>query len=496
MSNLDSCMQDRMRRWGDWLPPVLLAIGLCVLVLPFMGRSYWDDELFSVRVSLSRDSLWQTCRLFENNMAAYYLVLYGWIKGFGVTEYATRSLSLLFAIAALVHGWFLFRRFFSRPASWVAALLLLCNPLFIYHAAEARSYAMLLWVSVVATDLFFRLLDRPSRWLFLGYGLTLSLSVYTHYFGLLLLPVHGLATLLQLRRVDRWGRWWLTWVIVLLSVSPLALFKPASTDQVLWMHAPSWKMLVRGGMNFFGGPLLVAGFLGLAGWVWWRYRPRLSAAQRTMLIFCITSLSLPLLVVYAYSIWVQPMFQYRYFIGSLPAAALLVGLLVHQASDRWSGVAWIGAALALGQLVPAMQAMQVKGTGYRDLAAYLVSHAEAGDLVTAYPYFKGDHYGHYLERLAPGKSALSSVPFSQDEYLPGGGGWDPDPDIAGLEEALPGKKTVWLICNPAPREADQRQNRTWLPVIDSLLSRQFARKDSLVFRPEYGAPTKLLIYRR
>ena len=461
-----------------------------------MGRSYWDDELFSVRVSMSRDSLWQTCRLFENNMAAYYLVLYGWIKGFGVTEYATRSLSLLFSIAALVHCWFLSRRFFSRPASWVASLVMLCNPLFIYHAAETRSYAMLLWLSVLATDIFFRLLERPTRWRFLAYGLVLSLGVYTHYFGLLLLPVHGLVTLLLIRRVGRWGRWWLTWVIVLLSVSPLALFRPASTDQVLWMSVPSWKMLLRAGSNFFGGPALTAGFLLLACWVWFRNRPRLTPFQQTLMIFCLASLSLPLLLVYGYSVWLQPLFQYRYFISSLPAAALPAGLLIQLAGDRWKAPVWIGMALALGQLVPAIEAMRAKGTGYRDLAQYILGHAEAGDLVTAYPYFKGDHYEHYRERFAPAESNLASIPFSQGEYLPGGGGWDPDPDLEKLEAALPERKAVWLICNPGSRESDQRQNRTWLPVLDSLLMQHYARKDSMVFRPEYGAPTRLFIYRR
>jgi hypothetical protein len=87
-------------------------------------------------------------------------------------------------------------------------------------------------------------------------------------------------------------------------------------------------------------------------------------------------------------------------------------------------------------------------------------------------------------------------PFHAADYLPGGGGRDPDPDLRRLDSMSAVYERSFLICNPAPREADGRQNRIWQPEIEKVLSRHYRQRDTIVFSPEYSVPLRLIIYSR
>lgn len=469
---------------------------LVAVVLPFIGRPFWDDELFSVRTASSLAVLQETCRLYENNMVAYYVTLAGWTRIFGDGEIAVRSLSLLFAACAVVGYGSLARRFLSPVFAGISGSMLTLNPLFLYYAIEARGYSMLLLTAIVSTHLFLSLIDRPSRGRILLYVLVSALSVYVHYFGLLLLPVHAVVAILTKQRGTTWNSLLTAWAIVMVSVSPLFLFKPSSTEQLLWMSPPTAKVFLKGISVLFGGMGFLLAYLAVVALAW---RPGHAAAMKSargLAILAGVWIFLPLVMVFLFSVLVKPLFLYRYFIWLLPAAALLVGLLVRHAWAVSPWLAWLVAITICVQVLPAYGMLRVKGSGYRDAAAFIAGEAERGDAVIAYPFFKADHYRYYREKQPEPGDHLSPRAFHTSGYLPGGGGRDPDPDFQRLDSIAAQARRIFLVCNPEPREADARQNRTALPAIEQQLGRHFPIRKSRVFGEGFEVPTRVIIFSR
>jgi mannosyltransferase len=160
------------------------------------GYSYWFDEIFSV--SASKDSwaqLFSKWILPDVHPPLYQVILKLWINAIGDSEIATRTLSFIFAVLAILLM-ALFTRKSGTFRQLVAIAFLGSSPAFAFYAQETRSYSMLLFLSVIVTGSAL-ILRRDSISLQISRQNTKTfnyflLSVYyisalvlslTHYFG-------------------------------------------------------------------------------------------------------------------------------------------------------------------------------------------------------------------------------------------------------------------------------------------------------------------------
>lgn len=142
------------------------------------GYSYWFDELFSVvHNSASLETLWGH-RSDDVHPPEYPVLLWGWMKLWGPSEIATRSLSAIFAGLAAFTPLLLVRRY-GKVFAFAASMLIVSNPLVVFYAQETRDYALLLFGSTLTVCAF---LDHRRRLFFAG----ILVVGLTHYFGTLL----------------------------------------------------------------------------------------------------------------------------------------------------------------------------------------------------------------------------------------------------------------------------------------------------------------------
>ncbi len=92
----------------------------------------------------------------------YYVLLHGWMKLFGASDLAARSLSGLFSIATLPLAWAAGRRAAGPAGARAALLLLSTSPFAVYYATEARMYALVMLLVFAGYLLLQRALTRPS----------------------------------------------------------------------------------------------------------------------------------------------------------------------------------------------------------------------------------------------------------------------------------------------------------------------------------------------
>jgi mannosyltransferase len=152
--------------WFAILAAALSAtLGLYQLAQP----SLWIDESFTARaVSRSYGHL-----IHEHHMA-YYGFMKVWASFAGTSEFALRLPSVIAAAAACALVVPLGNRLLGRPVGSVAGVVLALNSFVVQWSQQARSYAFVLLLALVATIALVRLVGTQTRWSWAGYTLSLG----------------------------------------------------------------------------------------------------------------------------------------------------------------------------------------------------------------------------------------------------------------------------------------------------------------------------------
>ncbi|MEA2468829.1 MAG: mannosyltransferase, partial [Thermoleophilaceae bacterium] len=168
----------------------ILVAGAALRFATLSTQSFWLDEAIAInsaRLDLGGmiDSLART----EGNPPLYFLLLDGWMRLFGDSEAAVRSLSALFGTATIVLAFEIGRRLATPRIGLVLAALVAFNPLLVWFSQEARPYALLVLLSGASFLFFTEALERPTGRRLAGWAVASGLAMATHYFaGLLILP--------------------------------------------------------------------------------------------------------------------------------------------------------------------------------------------------------------------------------------------------------------------------------------------------------------------
>ena len=178
----------------------------------FTPREFWKEKTI-------HDFIEANIRGDIGNSPSYYAVLWGWTKAFGLSDFSVRFPSVLFS-TLLVGLVFLFvrRHFQSAWLALLSAFLTAIEPFFIAYSHMARNYSMSFFLTLLATHLFLLILERnqlgrKTGWLYLGYGVTFTVALLSHYLAITVFLCHGLYALLFVRPVRRWVPFLLTGLV-------------------------------------------------------------------------------------------------------------------------------------------------------------------------------------------------------------------------------------------------------------------------------------------
>ena len=255
-----------------WVP--LLGILLVASAVRFAGLGaddYWLDELHSLANSagkraafedvpygvIFRDvdrstdldsgstcgAVWETLRN-DSHPPTYFLLLLGWRKWFGDSEMAVRSLAAAFSVLSLLPVAMLLRTLGRPREGLYAALLLAVAFAHIQMGQQNRQYSLsILFVGcsylmlVYGEGCWSHQSVRKRVWGSVLYGLTLYLSVLTHYFaGLALLGHVAYASVRFQRSVLRH---WIAAVIVA-CVAACVTWLGVFLDQLDFIGSQPW----------------------------------------------------------------------------------------------------------------------------------------------------------------------------------------------------------------------------------------------------------------
>ncbi|MFA6017374.1 MAG: glycosyltransferase family 39 protein [Patescibacteria group bacterium] len=148
--------------------------------LLFLTQSFWRDEAFSYFMAKKNiiEILFLTAKDF--NPPLYYFLLHYWMKIFGSSEIALRSLSLVFFWGTIYIAFLFLNEVFKmkQKKAFFYLILFIANPLLLYYAFEARMYSMFAFFAALSYFAFYKKNDRL-------YLFATIAGLFTHYFMLL-----------------------------------------------------------------------------------------------------------------------------------------------------------------------------------------------------------------------------------------------------------------------------------------------------------------------
>jgi mannosyltransferase len=452
--------------------------------------SLWRDEAYTIEAA-SR-SPGQILALLQHSDAvhgAYYMCMHVVISLLGRTETAVRLPSVLATAVAAAFLAALGRRLaaragvpFPEAAGVLAGLLYAIAPAVTYYAQEARSYAIVTALAVIATYLLDHALavgGRNWRW-WAGYAVAIAFTGLFNLLALLILVAHAVTVLVTGTgfggdRADGGEpaapgrlRSFLTWagsgVVAVAVLTPVLLLAYAERGSVSWEGRPGYSAITSLAKNLAGSKQLVipVGVLMavsvFAGLATGRRRVNAALAGTPWLV-------LPPVILLAVS-QSHPLYNFRYVVFCLPAAALLAadGLAwiarlgaweirrrsnlstAVGAAGAWLPSAAIAVILAVA-LIPPQHAIRHPGSrpdNLRKAAAIVRAQERPGDVVFYLPINSrvlGSAYPGPFRTLRD--IALASTPVAS-ATLNG-----TEVSAATLASRFAGTTRVWLVTNDA-----------------------------------------------
>jgi len=259
-----------------------------MLGLLFMERLSIDlDEPFSI--FHAQKNLHELSSLFvtENNPPLHFILLHYWVSWFGVSPFATRSLSLFFSVLTLIVLYRIGKIMSSDKMGLILMMFFTFSNFHHSYGIEARAYSL------------FTLLFAASIWLLLelykNFNLKRSIAFsficaglfYTHYISILVLPFLFLVNFVigyskKSRKV--WAAFvigLLVFSIILLPIIPSFIARLNHVnDAGTWVEKPHWTALYGLLIKFLNGPFVVLGISLVVIYVLYHSKDKVNTALK------------------------------------------------------------------------------------------------------------------------------------------------------------------------------------------------------------------------
>jgi len=202
----------------------------------FLNQSFWRDEAFSYFMAKKNiiEIIFLTAKDF--NPPLYYFLLHFWMKVFGSSEIALRSLSIIFYWGTIYVAFLFLNEVFKmkeKKASYYL-ILFIFNPLLLYYAFEARMYSMFAFLAALSYYAFYKKNVRL-------YLIATVMGLFTHYFMILVVLSQLLFLIINKKSVDYIKR--KTVYLSLLFFSPWLIFflSQNGLSGSFWLNKPHLK---------------------------------------------------------------------------------------------------------------------------------------------------------------------------------------------------------------------------------------------------------------
>ncbi|MCE9543923.1 MAG: glycosyltransferase family 39 protein [Planctomycetia bacterium] len=166
-----------------WMIVAILAVAAGLCVLRIGAWSLWQDEETSIYFSQHCDKLFPRCS------PIYFSALHGLFQITGVSVVAGRLLASFFGLLSIWLTYLFLRRYVSRPAGLVAAILLAACLDQLFWSQSIRYYTMVACFQLAALLMLYEGFEESRPGKLVLAGILFNIALFTNFTAVLLLPV-------------------------------------------------------------------------------------------------------------------------------------------------------------------------------------------------------------------------------------------------------------------------------------------------------------------
>lgn len=337
----------------SYLLLAVLFIGIILRVYGLSEQNYWYDEFITLEVAKgSTDSI-----ISGSRPLLYLIFVHFWIENFGISEFATRLLSVIFGVSSIALIYFIGKSLFDQKIGVLSAFFMSVSKFQIYYSQELRYYSLYELLTLISFFFYIRFLNTKSYIHILLYIISTILLYYSHDFAVLIIAVQNLYVLVKIKKLRPIiSKWLISQFLILLSIAPR--FIGTFSDKAIGESGPNWipppsiwsplitiydylglrvtihSSIVDDIAVFFLLICTVVYFLIIGKEEWMESLNQLiggfkrSWNIKSESVLVILWFLVPITLVLIMSEFVKPMYLNRYVICSAPALYILVALLI------------------------------------------------------------------------------------------------------------------------------------------------------------------------
>jgi mannosyltransferase len=403
---------------------IILSVGLFFRIYHLGGESIWIDEGYSIM--FAKLNLFQLIEEIAKDVHVpfYYMILHYWINLFGDSEFSVRFPSVIFGLLAILMTYRVGSLVFDKHVGLLSSLILALSIFHIHYSQDARMYSLMAFMTLTSMYFFIRLTQEGGFGASIGYIISSALLIYTHYFGLFIVIVQNtyMATLFLLQRESpqmNLRKW------IFLQITLILLFVPwvaILVKQILrvksgfWIPEPAFETLVNS-FRVYSGHYLFLLFLVLSCVsalkctkikvrIDWRnlsksvetYVKQINPSDINKSYLLLVWLLIPVILPFIISKVLTPIYWDRYTIGASVAFYILIAKGISNINHKYVQSAIIG-IVVMGSLVNVWgYHTETSKEQWRDIAHYVDTNAQLGDLVLFNADFCQYSFDYYSER--------------------------------------------------------------------------------------------------
>jgi len=325
----------------------LFIIILVSIVVYLSNQSIRLDESQTIWVaSKPINTVWRLIGE-DVHVPLYFTILHFWMQVFGNTIISARIPSFIFYLLTLYVLYKFSLESANKKVALLAVLLFSLSPFILWYSFEARMYTQFAFFSSLSTLFFLRMVRSRADSGKLGFFLSTSLGVYTHYFYMFFLVSQGIYLLWHLhinktfaRNFKLFGAYLLMSALSILMLVPWVIYVytlgQTSNSEPLIPPPNSFNIFQTFAFFLFGFQSPVTQGLIVALW------PMIIILQRRKLNvlnlgYFETVTLVPVLLFFLVS-FIKPIFLARYLIFTVPSLFFLLANVLLVFSRRVSTV--------------------------------------------------------------------------------------------------------------------------------------------------------------
>lgn len=330
---------------------IFIATALRLFHLDF--QSIWLDEIITMKEcdpKLSFSESYEIMKIWENNPIIYYYLVKINSMVFGHSTLVVRGFSAFIGILCVYLFYLIGKEISDRRTGLIAASLASINFFLITYSQEARAYILLTFFTILSFYQLIKFLKNNTIKSALFYGLTLTLLINTHFFGLFVLVSHAVILFVFLFDTENKNK--LSFILKASFAGILAIliwyyiswdmFKIASEIKSFWIPPPSPGLITGVFREFFGNNeaiIFLTTILAIFYFIrLFTTKVKTTTIKKNSLIFGFAILSIwifiTIFIPYLRSYLQIPMITSRYLIVVLPAIILLLSVSISNIESK------------------------------------------------------------------------------------------------------------------------------------------------------------------